>query len=542
MMRLEHLPADVLEFSPLARAALSGGLARTRVVLPRRTDELPQPPDQLEPAERAALVDALANGLAPLAPHVAVLDAVRQLGQPGTFAVVTGQQPGLCASPLYSLYKAVHAVRLARRLSEAWERPVVALFWNHADDHDIAEVHHLNVLNKNLDLQKIGLAGVSSGRLMLSQLVLDEDKHRLAALRGSLAELVRDLPHGERALELFLPRHGETLARAFTRAFTELLGPLGLVVLEPDWIRPALSAQLARIVALEPVSALVRGAENVRALGFEPAIEPQAAALVFAIDARGRRALRPGGDGWKYDDEPGSRTSAELAAEIVQDPRAWSPGALLRPLVQDLTLPVAAYIGGYGELAYHVELPELRALAGVPQTPFVPRVSLTLVEPEVRRSLAKLDVPLGAVLRARGAFTGPVANTPPPTVLAEIARARENAQRELAGLREALESLDPTLGALLKRTQEQVKHSLESLAEKTERVHQNKSGKGKREERRLNNALFPRGEPQERVLAPLHFVARYGEDWIRQLAIELEPFGGEHIALHLGDDLGDEPV
>lgn len=542
MMRLEHLPADVLALSPLARAAATGGLARTRVVLPRRTDELPQPPEHLDSDERAALVAALAGGLAPLAPHVAVLDAVRLLGQAGTCAVVTGQQPGLCASPLYSLYKAVHAIRLARRLSEAWERPVVALFWNHADDHDVAEVHHLHVLNKNLDLQKIGLAGVSSGRLMLSQLVLDDEKHRLGALRASLAELVRDLPHGERALELFLPRNGETLARAFTRAFTELLGPLGLVVLEPDWIRPALSAQLARIVALEPVSALVRGAENVRALGFEPAIDPGTAALVFALDARGRRALRPGGDGWKYDDESGSRTSAELAAEIVQDPRAWSPGALLRPLVQDLCLPVAAYIGGFGELAYHVELPELRALAGVPQTPFVPRISLSLVEPEVRRALAKLDVPLGAVLRARGAFAGPVANTPPPAVLAEIARAKENAQRELAALREALETLDPTLGVLLRRTLEQVKNSFAGLAEKTERVHQNKTGKGKREERRLNNVLFPRGEPQERVLGPLHFVARFGEDWIHALAVELEPFGSEHLALHLGEDAGDDVV
>lgn len=542
MMRIEHLPADVFELSPLARAALTGGLARTRVVLPRRTDELPQPPDHLDPDEREALALALATGLAPLAPHVAVLDAVRLLGQPGTCAVVTGQQPGLCASPLYSLYKAVHAVRLARRLSEAWERPVVALFWNHADDHDVAEVHHLHVLNKNLDLQKIGLAGVSSGRLMLSQLVLDDEKHRLAALRASLAEIVRDLPHAERALDLFVPRHGETLARAFTRAFTELLGPLGLVVLEPDWIRPALSAQLARIVALEPVNALARGADNVRALGFEPAIDPKSAALVFAIDARGRRALRPGGDGWKYDDEPGSRTSAELAAEIVQDPRAWSPGALLRPLVQDLCLPVAAYIGGFGELAYHVELPELRALADVPQTPFVPRISLSLVEPEVRRSLAKLDVPLGAVLRARGSFAGPVANTPPPAVLAEITRAKENAQRELVALREALETLDPTLGALLRRTIEQVKNSLDGLAEKTERVHQNKTGKGKRDERRLNNALFPRGEPQERVLGPLHFVARHGEDWIRALAVELEPFGAEHLALHLGDDAGEDPT
>jgi len=539
MLRLAHLPADVLELSPAARAALAGRYAPRGFPVARRLADLAPPPMQLEPEARAALVEALQTGLAPLAPHVAVLDALRTLAQPRALAVVTGQQPGLGGGPLYSLYKALATIRLARLLAAAWERPVVPIFWNHGDDHDVAEVHHLHVLNVNLDLQRIGLAGISSGRQMVSRLVLDEERQRLGGIRAALSDLVRDMPHGARALELCLPRHGETLARAFTRTFTELLGPLGLVVLEPDWVRDAMSRELARLVELDPLSALQRGSDALRGAGLEPAIDPAGAALLFALDERGRRALRPGGDGWKFDDEPGSRTRAELAAEIVQTPQAWSPGALLRPVVQDLVLPTAAYVGGFGELAYHAQLVELRAAAGAPNTVFVPRPSLTLLDPETRLALRRAEADVAGVLRARGAWQGARSTEAPPAVLERLRAQEQRAAAELELLREELAALDPSLPVLLRRTTDQVRHALEALAEKAERVHQNKSGKGRRHERRLNNALCPRGEPQERVLGPLPFLARFGEEWVHALALELEPFGAEHLVLSLGDDLAE---
>lgn len=540
MLRLEHLPADVLALSPFARGAFAGTLARPGLVLPRKTEQVSPPNARLETDARGELVRALETGLAPLAPHVAVLDALRTLREPRACAVVTGQQPGLGGSPLYSLYKALHAIRLARRLTEAWERPVVPLFWNHADDHDVAEVHHLHVLNKNLDLQKVGLAGMSSGRQMVSRIVLDEERQRLGAIRALLADLVRDTPHGERALDVLLPRHGESLARAFTRSFTELLGPLGLVVLEPDWIRPAMTRALGELVACDPLTHLRAGSAALRARGFEPSIDPEQAALLFAIDARGRRALRPGGDGWKYDDEDGSRTTAELLAEFVQDPLAWSPGALLRPLVQDLCLPVAAYIGGAGELAYHAQLAELRLAANVPATPFVQRVSITIVDPETRQALTKVEASVADVLRARGEFALAASQEPPPEVLARLRALGVRAAQDLGALKDELAVLDPSLPVLARRTMDQVKGSIETLAEKAERVHQNRSGKGKRHERRLNNALFPRGEPQERVLGPLVPLARFGDAWLAELAREIDPFPTEHVVVHLGDDLSPE--
>jgi uncharacterized protein YllA (UPF0747 family) len=334
----------------------------------------------------------------------------------------------------------------------------------------------------------------------------------------------------QRAVEQFLPRAGETLATAFTRSMTALLGHLGLVVLEPEWIREELSRALATIVQHDPIRALQDGAQALRAAGHAPAIEPGEAALVYRLDERGRLALRPGGEGYRYDDEPGSRTATELAAEIVQDLRGWSPGALLRPLAQDLTLPVAAYVGGAGELAYHAQLGPLRRACGAPLTPFVLRRSCTLVEPEAAVALRKLEVDARVVLEGRlEQALGDDAGGAEPAAIESLRQAGERAAAELLAPREELARFDRALAQNLSRTAAQLRSMVDKLVAKGERVHQNSSGKGRRHVRRVENCLRPRGLPQERVLGPLPFVARFGGEWIDELLAQLDPFERRHL-------------
>src|SRR6185436_16533113 len=64
----------------------------------------------LPDARRAALIEAL---------RVQNPDSqsLRKLAQPGTVAVVTGQQVGLFSGPAYTIYKAMAAAQVARQLT-----------------------------------------------------------------------------------------------------------------------------------------------------------------------------------------------------------------------------------------------------------------------------------------------------------------------------------------------------------------------------------------------------------------------------------------
>ncbi len=531
---IELLASDLTQLPPFARVCLRVPDFR----VPLDLTQIDCSRDEFDIDERRELVERLSPHARDA--HVAVLDSIRALEHPKACAVVTGQQPGLLGGPLYSLYKALHAVRLARSLSQAHERPVVPIFWNHADDHDIAEAHHAWLLNENLDLQRLGLAGLSSGKQPLSRIVFDEDKHRLSALRAALAQTLGREPNVEEELQRFVPRHGESFAQAFTRALNSLLGHLGLIVLEPDWIREPMSRALASLLKAPVGEALAHGEANLRALGYTPTIESATAALLFHVDERGRQPLRLGGDGYRYDGEEGSRRADELAAEIVQSPREWSPGALLRPIVQDLCLPSVAYVGGWGELSYLAQLGPLRKAARAPLTAAVPRWSCTLVDPQTAEAALQLGVSLGAVLANRG-VEEQADETPPPPVIAELRAIAERAAKELNSKKEALSELDRGIAVNLGRTGAQIRSLVDKLCEKAERVHANRSGRSKRLVRRVTNTLAPRGELQERVLCLPPFLARFGAEWIDELFAAMGPLENGHLIVRLDDGRAQTP-
>lgn len=545
-VRLAHLPADVFGLAPLTRAALAEGARFGPLPTATKLTDIPRPAERLGSGERANLAAHMRRGLDGAlgdALPSRVDTSLRALEREGTFAVVTGQQPGFLASPLYSLYKALQACRIATDLARSWGVPVVPVFWNHADDHDVAEVHHAWQLNRNNDLQKVALPGLGSGRTPIGELALTDEAHRLPALRAQLRQIVEEHAHADAALDLFLPRDGESLARALTRAFTALFGEHGLVVVEPAWIRPLLSSELGRIVALGAVAPLEAGEAALAARGLPvaiPALDAGGAALVFRHDPeRGRLALRAGGEGYRYDGEPGSRTPAELAAEIVQEPEAWSAGALLRPVVQDAVLPTCAYVGGAGELAYHAQLGPLRDAVDVPRLPFAPRISCTLVDDETRFALERCELEVGAGLRARGAYAaaGDSDGESGPPVIADLRASAAEAAALVLRHRAALAELEPALAIGLKKAAEQIRGAVDKVADKAERVHKNRAGKGERHVRRVNAALGPRGLPQERVLGPFQFYARFGPAFVDALWEELPALCSEHLVVHLcGDD------
>ena len=59
-------------------------------------------------------------------------------------AAVTGQQVGLFGGPLFSIFKALSAVKLAAEATAAGV-DCVPVFWLATEDHDLAEVNHVSL-------------------------------------------------------------------------------------------------------------------------------------------------------------------------------------------------------------------------------------------------------------------------------------------------------------------------------------------------------------------------------------------------------------
>ena len=69
----------------------------------------------------------------------------------GAYALVTGQQVGLFGGPVFSIYKALTTIRRAEALT-AQGLDTVPLFWLATEDHDLEEVNHTFLLDRDYQI------------------------------------------------------------------------------------------------------------------------------------------------------------------------------------------------------------------------------------------------------------------------------------------------------------------------------------------------------------------------------------------------------
>src|SRR5699024_507191 len=120
-----------------------------------------------EERPRAELAGLLAGEAGRLGAHPAVLGRAARLGEPGSAAIVAGQQAGLLLGPSYTLSTAAGACRLASRLNaDGTTAAAVPVFWLASQDHDAAEINHTHLLDLNEELHRLEVAlpvGVPAG-------------------------------------------------------------------------------------------------------------------------------------------------------------------------------------------------------------------------------------------------------------------------------------------------------------------------------------------------------------------------------------------
>ena len=103
------------------------------------------------PTPREEIAEVLARQNRAFGCSEPTLANIQRLAEPGTFAVVTGQQVGLFSGPAFTLYKALTTVRLAQSLSKQG-LSCVPVFWLATEDHDLDEVSGGATLDEDYNL------------------------------------------------------------------------------------------------------------------------------------------------------------------------------------------------------------------------------------------------------------------------------------------------------------------------------------------------------------------------------------------------------
>ncbi len=461
-------------------------------------------------------------------PSRAATPGLERFLEEGGYLVTTGQQPGLFTGPLYSLYKALTAVNLARVLEKVVDRPVLPLFWVASEDHDWAEADHTHLLDASNDLQTFRVPAQEGSQ--------DRPLHRIALEHG-IADTCRSFletlprsdfsgPYFELIRESY--REGSTLPEGFTRTLQGLLTHLPLLFVDAgdptlkDASLPILLRELEDSDCHESV--LHRASAHLEMEGY-PVQVPilEGGVNLFLEGSAGRDRLYRNEAGFRLH-HAGTRLSLDqVTAQAREDPSLLSPNVLLRPVVESALFPTLAYVAGPGEMAYWAQLKEFFHCHGIRMPLVHPRHSAALLEGKVEKVLDKFHLSVEVLDRPHHELAGEIARDEIPGEIRQALGEIRGAIGKGAGaLTKAARAVDPTLKGPVTHARNASFAAFDEAEKKIVQAvkRQNEVALGQLEKAQVN--LYPLGKPQERVLNPFYFLTRYGPDLLDALLNEFQ--------------------
>lgn len=438
---------------------------------------------------------------------------LERLAQPGTVAVITGQQVGLFSGPAYTIYKALTAMQLSASLNKQGIS-AVPVFWLATEDHDFAEINHAFVFD----------AAHRHIRLTAEENVPTHAPVGTVAMTNppvaQLREALVGMPFADEVLamveETYKP--GETFGCAFQHLLQRILGKDKLLFVDPldqsirELAAPVLRKALANAPALS--AKLLERNKELEAAGYHAQVHvEQQTSLVFLLEGKRRLTLKRSNGHYVTKDR---RYSTEELADLADH---LSPNALLRPVVQDYILPTVAYVGGPAELAYIAQTRVVYddLLGRMPVV--LGRASFSLLDVRSHKLMQRYGLTVPSFFHGEDAMRELVAGKLIPTDLsAEFEQVRTAIDAQLDRLQADVAAFDPTLKLALDKSRGKVKYQLSKMERKTAREALRRSDRGGEEAAYMANLVFPEKHLQERYYSILPFLAKHGLPLIDTLA------------------------
>lgn len=463
---------------------------------------------------------------------------IELLKNPNTVAIITGQQAGLFGGPLFTIYKALTAIKISDELSKEG-LSVVPVFWVASEDHDYQEVSHIKTINREGLLTTIEHSPQGNiGQVPVGNLTIAE------TISNDLTQLFACLPQSEYITQLETDLRNcyssnKGFANAFACLLAKLFAPYGVILLDPQdkHLKQIASPIFEKAITNteEIAQILVNRSQQLESSNYHAQVHTSLDMSPFFILEDGNRtALTHQNKCFTLKHTDKKKTSAELLEKLHQDPSSFSPNVILRPIVQDYLLPTLAYVGGPAEVAYFAQISAIYPLFPVEFPLIIPRTAFTIVPNRENNLLEKWGLALSELFsNVDSAKRRVIENTLDQGTLNIFSETEQLFQNQLDKLQESLTKIDPTLAEALKGGKEKIFYQITNL--KTRFINNS----AKREEtfmrqvERTFTLLYPNKNLQERELNHYYFLARYGYQFINLIYNNCDLNLSDHNILHL---------
>ncbi|MEK4629655.1 bacillithiol biosynthesis cysteine-adding enzyme BshC [Solibacillus sp. FSL R7-0682] len=458
--------------------------------------------------------------------------------QQGALVVVGGQQSGLLTGPLYSVHKAISVILLAKEQREKLNVPVVPMFWIAGEDHDLEEINHTYTIVDG-EVKKRGYSERSKLKTMASTTSLNSE-----ALEQFVKTVFKD--YGETAYTeqlladvLSHAKASTTFTDFFTSLMNELFNEHGLLLLDAtfesfrQYEQPYFKALIENSEEIAQV--VVTQETDLDKAGYTKPIEASAQNANIFYVKDGERFLLERKDG-KFVNTLArvSFTKEELLKIAQETPQALSNNVVTRPLMQEMTIPVLAFVGGPGELAYWATLKPAFEILALQMPIFAPRLNITMVTRQVQSLLQQNELTVIEVMdnKAEQKLTEFIESVKDEKVQQYIDQMNEQLVEQYNELANYLEQGDYHLDAIIRKNKEFHQKQFNFLQSKIKQQDLQKHNVAIRQLKLLQSELYPNKGYQERVYSPYQYINDYGQALIDDLiALEMSISNQHQVVL-----------
>jgi len=123
---------------------------------------------------------------------------IEQLSKPQSVILITGQQLGLFASPLYTIYKLVTTIKLAESLNDQNNRyHFIPVFWLESEDHDFQEICRVGLFDPYFKPREVIYHGQDREKVPMRYYQLE------SSVRSFVSEIKENIVETEFTSDLF---------------------------------------------------------------------------------------------------------------------------------------------------------------------------------------------------------------------------------------------------------------------------------------------------------------------------------------------------
>ena len=454
---------------------------------------------------------------------------LNKLANTNSTIIFTGQQLGILASPLYTVYKAITTIKLANTLNKQRSKCYfIPVFWLETNDHDFQEVNRLGIWDKNLTPLTLMYNGKERSKTSIHHYRLEK------VIINLLSDLHRNLIDTEFTDQLFtiiqsIYKEGTDWLDSTRNFLKFLFQDFGLLYFNPADVKVKKLSLRFYVKYLENIEQIRTEFSDVSSAllkdGYKNQIKNIAGKTFIHIENEAlQREHLYYKDKKFYREKLGRKfTLKEIKDFICNNPESFSPGVVSRPLLQSWLLPTVAYVAGPAEITYWAQLKNLFDKMEIKMPVIFPRISATIIEPKIARFIRNHKINLEDInLRYNDIIKTYYRSFLKLPYSKRFVYLKSVIEKEFKKINQMFDQLDPTLQPVSVKAYNRIINQIENLENKTIHALELKEKTVTGHLKQIYNAIFPYNQPQERFISICYFLNKFGIELIPGLINELK--------------------